>query len=43
MDVDMDSGFEEALDKCITFQQLMAEMQELKVARDRSKLKIVVQ
>jgi hypothetical protein len=41
-DVDMDSSFEEALDKSITFQQLMAEMQELKAARDRAELKIAV-
>ena len=39
---DMDSGFEEALDKSIMFQQLMAEMQELKAAREHAELKIVV-
>lgn len=41
-DVDMENGFEEALDKSITFQQLMAEMRELKAARDRAELKIAV-
>ena len=41
-DVDMENGFEEALDKSITFQQLMAEMRELKAARDCAELKIAV-
>ena len=37
-DFDMDSGFEEALDKSIMFQQLMAEIQELKAAREHDRL-----
>ena len=41
-DVNMENGFEEALDKSITFQQLMAEMRELKAARDHAELKIAV-
>jgi len=41
-DVDMENGFEDALDKSITFQQLMAEMRELKAARDCAELKIAV-
>jgi hypothetical protein len=35
IDVNMDSGFEEALEKSITFQQLMVEMEELKVMNRR--------
>ena len=38
----MDSGFEDALEKSITFPQLMAEMEELKAARKRVKLNITV-
>jgi hypothetical protein len=42
IDVNMDSGFEEALEKSITFQQLMVEMEELKAARECDESKIAV-
>ena len=42
VEFDMDNGFEEALDKSIMFHQLIVEIEKLKVARDRAKLKIAV-
>lgn len=40
--IDMDGSFEDALDKSIIFEELMVEIEELKVAREYAKMKIVV-
>jgi rRNA-processing protein FCF1 len=40
--VDIDSGLEEVLEKSIIFQQLVAEMEELKAIRESVELKIAI-
>ena len=42
INIEMVSGFEEALEKSTTFQQLMEKMEELKTARKYDEMKIAV-